>query len=166
MSVAPSTTAANVATVGDVGFGDLERLRGRLQHLEADLRRREDAAGYCCYDAARAGFNRRCGACEVRIEHMRQEMRGLYREMRGLLQHPPRAPSPHNPSHNRRRHAGVTAQSYAGAAGAAAARLADFICVEYSTSSAFGPHRTRPTGGGHPSSSSSCSDTDLGLGVM
>ena len=100
---------------------------------------------------------------------MRLEMRALYREMRGLLQSPPRAPSPHR--HSRcasaaRRHAGVTAPSYAGAAGAAAARLADFMWVEYSTSSVFGPHRTRPTGGGHPSSSSSCSSTDLGLGVM
>ena len=69
----------------DVSFADLEALQLRIQLARQQLA--EDEAGYCRNSWSRILFNQHCEACEARISGLRVQMRGLYREMNGLLRY-------------------------------------------------------------------------------
>ena len=50
--------------VRDLSLDELERLRGRLQDLESELKQHEARAGFCANNRVRASFGKRC---EVRL---------------------------------------------------------------------------------------------------
>ena len=52
----PPNKQTSAATVEDVSFGDLEKLRQKIQAKEKQLLRHESRSGFCVYDTTRSFF--------------------------------------------------------------------------------------------------------------
>ena len=75
--------------VRDLSLDELERLRGRLQDLESELKQHEARAGFCANNRVRASFGKRCDECEAKLAAVRDEMHKVYDEMAELVRQRP-----------------------------------------------------------------------------
>ena len=72
------------AIVDDVRMSDLEPLLQHVEEVKDQIDKHENQMGRCLHNPHRQFFCARCEGCTKHMERLREELRGMYREL-GML---------------------------------------------------------------------------------